>query len=72
MLGRLLHFAVDATLVSTALAGVKRSTGLSIATEKIENEDVRYALEKFLKFGERTLDVGISFIGNSEYFERKQ
>ncbi|KAI1078983.1 hypothetical protein F5B20DRAFT_188133 [Whalleya microplaca] len=41
-LGRLTHYAVDAVLISTILAGMRRSTGLSFKTERIsvgENKD---------------------------------
>ncbi|CAG8717362.1 6260_t:CDS:2, partial [Scutellospora calospora] len=40
-IGRLVHYAADAVLVSAVLAGIKRSTGLTIATNRIENEEVR-------------------------------
>ncbi|KAL1922570.1 uncharacterized protein VTP21DRAFT_10109 [Calcarisporiella thermophila] len=71
MFGRIVHYAVDALLISTALAGIKRSTGLTAATSKIENKDVRSAVESYLNAGERAFDISVSFIGGSSYFERK-
>ncbi|CAO3572138.1 unnamed protein product [Mortierella alpina] len=69
---RLVHYAVDAILISAVLAGIKRSTGLTVASNKIDNKDVRSAVEKYLSIGEWAMDQGIVFLSTSKYFERKQ
>ncbi|CAG8626684.1 7008_t:CDS:2 [Cetraspora pellucida] len=71
-IGRLVHYAADAVLVSAVLAGIKRSTGLTLATHRIENEEVRNAVNKFLGVGEWVVDQGISYMSSSPYFERKR
>ncbi|KAF9273309.1 hypothetical protein BGZ68_001628 [Mortierella alpina] len=69
---RLVHYAVDAILISAVLAGIKRSTGLTVASSKIDNKDVRSAVEKYLSIGEWAMDQGIVFLSTSKYFERKR
>ncbi|KAI5852512.1 hypothetical protein DFP73DRAFT_469823, partial [Morchella snyderi] len=71
-LGKLAHYGFDAILFSAFLAGVKRSTGLTLQTEKIESKDVRSALEKYLNIGEWMMDQSIAVMGSSSYFERKR
>ncbi|KAG0237592.1 hypothetical protein B0O80DRAFT_439069 [Mortierella sp. GBAus27b] len=72
MITKLVHYAADAVLVSAVLAGIKRSTGLSVATQKIESEDVRSYVNKYLGVGEWVVDQGTAFMSSSQYFERKQ
>ncbi|KAI8063353.1 uncharacterized protein B0P05DRAFT_555552 [Gilbertella persicaria] len=72
MWGRLFHFTADAVLVSTVLAGIKRNTGLQPATDKIESEEIRKYVEKYLHVGEWAIDNSITFMNNSDYFERKK
>ncbi|CAG8682547.1 3807_t:CDS:2 [Dentiscutata erythropus] len=70
--GKLVHYAADAVLVSAVLAGIKRSTGLTLATHRIENDEVRNAVNKFLGVGEWVVDQSISYMSTSSYFERKR
>ncbi|KAG0234046.1 hypothetical protein BGW42_006912 [Actinomortierella wolfii] len=72
MLGKVVHYAADAILVSAVLAGIKRSTGLTVASNKIENNDVRNAVDKFLNVGEWVVDQSILIMSASQYFERKR
>ncbi|KAI5855864.1 hypothetical protein BZA05DRAFT_389900 [Tricharina praecox] len=74
MLGKIAHYGFDAILISAFLAGVKRSTGLSLSikTEKIESKEVRSAVDKYLNVGEWVMDQSIAFMGTSAYFERKR
>ncbi|KAI0020127.1 duf1748 domain-containing protein [Xylariomycetidae sp. FL0641] len=80
-LGRLTHYAVDAVLISTILAGMRRSTGLtpfgdgvrpSVKTERIagENNDVNKWVTKYLGVGEWVLDQSVAIAGTSGFFER--
>ncbi|KAG0044305.1 hypothetical protein BGZ83_010467 [Gryganskiella cystojenkinii] len=72
MISKIVHYAADAVLISAVLAGIKRSTGLSVATTKIENQDVRGYVEKYLAVGEWAVDQGTAFMSASQYFERKR
>ncbi|KAI8139961.1 DUF1748-domain-containing protein, partial [Fennellomyces sp. T-0311] len=65
------HVAVDAVLVSTFLAGVKRTTGLQPAVSRIQNKEIRGYVESYLNIGEYVLDTAIVIMNNSPYFERK-
>ncbi|CAG8436346.1 1471_t:CDS:2 [Funneliformis caledonium] len=69
---KIVHFAADAVLVSAVLAGIKRSTGLSVATNNIENQEIRKAVDKFLNVGEWVFDQSILIMNTSAYFERKR
>ncbi|KAI9320395.1 hypothetical protein BX666DRAFT_1907610 [Dichotomocladium elegans] len=71
MWGRLLHLTADALLVSTILAGIRRTTGLSPTISKIENETMRGYVEQYLSLGERVLDTTIVLLSSSSYFEKK-
>ncbi|KAF9913787.1 hypothetical protein BX616_009588 [Lobosporangium transversale] len=72
MISKIVHYTADAVLVSAVLAGIKRSTGLSVATHKIESEDVRTYVDKYLTVGEWVVDQGAAFLSTSQYFERKR
>ncbi|KAG0000897.1 hypothetical protein BGZ79_005343 [Entomortierella chlamydospora] len=72
MISKIVHYAADAVLVSAVLAGIKRSTGLSVATNKIESDDVRVYVDKYLTIGEWVVDQGTAFMSTSKYFERKR
>ncbi|KAF9175841.1 hypothetical protein BGX21_003918 [Mortierella sp. AD011] len=72
MISKIVHYAADAVLVSAVLAGIKRSTGLSVATHKIESDDVRVYVDKYLTIGEWVVDQGTAFMSASQYFERKR
>ncbi|CAO0799056.1 unnamed protein product [Mucor circinelloides] len=72
MLGRIAHFTADAVLLSAVLAGIKRNSGLEPATEKIENEEIRKYVNKYLDIGEWVIDSSVVFMNNSSYFERKK
>ncbi|KAI1319911.1 hypothetical protein EDD11_002586 [Mortierella claussenii] len=72
MIAKIVHYAADAVLVSAVLAGIKRSTGLGVATHKIESEDVRTYVDKYLTVGEWVVDQGSAFLSSSQYFERKR
>ncbi|KAJ1957728.1 hypothetical protein IWQ62_005029 [Dispira parvispora] len=71
MLGRLIHYAADAVLVSAVLAGIRRSSGLTLKTDTVENKELRDLVEKYLDLGEKTLDMGASLLSSSKFFERR-
>ncbi|KAI1193133.1 hypothetical protein F5X97DRAFT_315218 [Nemania serpens] len=71
-LGRLGHYAFDAVLISTILAGMRRSTGLTVRSERItgENTEMNKWVGKYLGVGEWVLDQSVAFAGTSKFFER--
>jgi len=70
MLGRLVHYTVDAVLVSTVLAGVKRSSGFSPDASKISDPTARSIAEKFLGVGETVFDMIQGTAVSNSYFKR--
>ncbi|TRX91581.1 hypothetical protein FHL15_007586 [Xylaria flabelliformis] len=72
VLGRLGHYALDAVLISTILAGMRRSTGLTVRSDRItgENGEMHKWVNKYLGVGEWVLDQSVAFAGTSKYFER--
>ncbi|KAE9975405.1 hypothetical protein EG328_003193 [Venturia inaequalis] len=73
VLGRLTHYAVDAVLLSAFLAGVKRSTGLTVKTEDMtKSADVKKWIDNYLWVGEVVMDQSVALMSSSGYFERKR
>ncbi|KAI0364459.1 DUF1748-domain-containing protein [Pilatotrama ljubarskyi] len=70
VLGRLIHYGVDAVLLSTLLAGVRRSSGFTLETEKITDPTLRSVADKYLGFGESIFDLVQGTAVNSTYFKR--
>jgi len=68
VLGRLVHLGVDAMMVSTIFAGIKRSTGLEPDTSRVTEPTVRTALEKYFAAGDFLFESGLSFVQNSNMF----
>lgn len=52
MFGRIFHLVFDALLISVALSGIKRSTGLTPAVSRLPNKDVRNLMRIYLEAGE--------------------
>ncbi|OBT98551.2 hypothetical protein VE01_03634 [Pseudogymnoascus verrucosus] len=70
--GRLTHYAFDAVLISTILAGMKRSTGLtpSFNTDKItDNKDVKKWIDTYLDVGEWVMDKSVTIAAASGWFK---
>ncbi|KAJ5944629.1 hypothetical protein N7516_004797 [Penicillium verrucosum] len=73
MFGRITHYAFDAVLFSAFLAGVKRSTGLTLNSDKItENKDVKKWVDSYLGVGEWMMDQSVAVMGSSAWFERRR
>jgi hypothetical protein len=73
--GRLAHYAFDAVLISTILAGMKRSTGLSLRADKVTGEkesQVTTWIDKYLGVGEWVMDQSVAIAGSSSWFERRR
>ncbi|EPY52063.1 DUF1748 family protein [Schizosaccharomyces cryophilus OY26] len=70
VLSRLFHYGVDLALVSTCIAGIRRSSGVSFDVEKVHNEDVKLAVEKYLGFGEWAFDQSSNFLSSTNWFKK--
>jgi hypothetical protein len=71
--GRITHIAFDAVLISAFLAGVKRSTGLTLSADKItDSKDIKNWINKYLGVGEWVMDQSVAVLSSTSYFERKR
>jgi len=70
VLGRLVHYTVDAVLLSTVVAGVRRSSGFSPDASAIADPTIRSVAEKFLGVGETVFDMIQATAVNSSYFKK--
>ncbi|KAI7901880.1 uncharacterized protein BX663DRAFT_512695 [Cokeromyces recurvatus] len=71
-MSKLVHYAFDAILITTILAGIKRSTGLQPATSKIESSTIRNYVDKYLNVGEWIFDMTIAYLKHSSYFTKEK
>ncbi|GBE88297.1 Uncharacterized protein YIL156W-B [Sparassis crispa] len=69
-LGKLFHLAVDAVLVSTVVAGVRRSSGFTPETAVITEPTLRSVAERYLGIGETVFDMIQGSAVTSKYFKR--
>ncbi|KAK9896221.1 DUF1748-domain-containing protein [Cystobasidium minutum MCA 4210] len=72
MLGKVMHYMLDAILISTVLAGVRRATGLTAKSNSTKNNDVNTFLKSYLDIGEWVFDASVVLLSRSSYFERKR
>jgi len=70
MLGRLVHWTADVVLVSTVLAGVKRSSGFAPDPTLIGDPTIRSIADRFLGVGETVFDMIQGTAVSSNYFKR--
>ncbi|KAJ2459871.1 hypothetical protein GGF42_001196 [Coemansia sp. RSA 2424] len=72
VVGKLIHISVDLVLLSTALAGIRRSTGLKLKPDGlVEGKDMQGYIERYLSVGEMTMDFAVARMGSSTtYFTR--
>ena len=63
-----MHYAVDAVMVSTILAGIKQSTGLSVDLTQITEPNVRNAVHYYLATGQYVFDRASAFAQSSTFF----
>ncbi|KAI9063436.1 DUF1748-domain-containing protein [Trametes sanguinea] len=71
MLGTLIHWGIDAVLLSAFLAGIRRTTGLTPKLSDVPNKDIRQLLRSYLEFGEYVFDFAVVIFGRSSSFERR-
>jgi len=70
VLGRVVHYAVDAVLLSTVVAGIRRSSGFAPETQLISDPTLRSVAERFLGVGESIFDMAQGTAVNSRYFKK--
>ncbi|ORY70301.1 uncharacterized protein BCR38DRAFT_421714, partial [Pseudomassariella vexata] len=74
VVGRLAHYAFDAVLISTILAGVRRTSGLTPSFEPNtvtgDNKQANKWIEMYLGTGEWVMDTSIAVAGQSGWFKR--
>ncbi|EIN09825.1 DUF1748-domain-containing protein [Punctularia strigosozonata HHB-11173 SS5] len=70
MIGRLVHYGVDAVLLSTVLAGVRRSSGFSPSTDALSDPTFKSLADKYLGVGETIFDVIQATAVNSTFFKK--
>ncbi|TRM64881.1 hypothetical protein BD626DRAFT_490230 [Schizophyllum amplum] len=70
MLGRLVHYSVDAVLLSTVLAGIRRSSGFTPNPAQIPEGTPRSLFERYLGVGETIFDMAQATAVNSQYFKK--
>ncbi|KAJ2868981.1 Astra associated protein 1 Asa1 [Coemansia erecta] len=68
-IGKAIHISVDLVLISAVMAGIRRSTGLTIATNDPKNS-VYLAAKSYLEIGERVIDITQPILASSKYFKR--
>ncbi|KAJ2901837.1 hypothetical protein GGI21_004635, partial [Coemansia aciculifera] len=58
VVGKLVHIGIDLVLLSTALAGIRRSTGLKFKPDSVvASKDMQSYIERYLSVGEMTMDL---------------
>lgn len=67
-LGRIFRYAVDAMMVSTVLAGIKHTSGLTPDVARINEPTVRHVAEKYLEAGDFCFETALSMAQGSNYF----
>jgi len=72
MLGKVMHYTFDAILISTILAGIRRSTGITPKVSSAKDSEVNSFLTSYLDIGEWVFDATVLVIGRSAFFERKR
>lgn len=70
VLGRAVHYAVDAVLLSTVIAGVRRSSGFTLNSETVSDPTIRGVADKFLGVGETVFDMIQATAVNSSWFKK--
>ncbi|KAJ1647067.1 hypothetical protein LPJ64_001531 [Coemansia asiatica] len=73
-IGRFVHIGVDLVLLSAALAGIRRTTGLKFKPDSLtDSKDVQGYIESYLNIGEKALDIATAQMGNSPgYFSKSK
>ncbi|KAJ2802715.1 hypothetical protein H4R20_003175, partial [Coemansia guatemalensis] len=69
---KLIHLGVDLVLISTALAGIRRSTGYRLKSESLtDSKTAGEYIDKYLYVGEKTIDMATSQMSSYPRFFSK-
>ncbi|WVQ82000.1 hypothetical protein IAT38_004127 [Cryptococcus sp. DSM 104549] len=71
VLGRLIHYAVDALAISTVLAGVKKTTGFAPSTDLIPDSSIKSLTDTYLGAGQTVFDIVAGQAVTSQYFKKQ-
>jgi len=71
VLGKIVHLTIDAVLLSTVFAGIRRTSGFSPDASGISDPILRSIAERYLNIGETVFDIAQASAVNSSYFKRK-
>ncbi|OMJ15023.1 hypothetical protein AYI70_g7532, partial [Smittium culicis] len=71
-ISKIVHLSVDAILLTTALAGIKRTTGYEIKHKNIStDENITKYINNYFLFGEKALDFAADQMKKyPDYFEK--
>ena len=70
MIGRIARFAFDVVLLSTTLAGIRRSAGITPNTDAIQSDEIKKWTKAYLDMGETCLDYAVAAAATNTYFKR--
>jgi len=71
LVGKVVHYSFDAILISTIVAGIRRSTGLTLRPNAVDSPDMQSYVRRYLEVGEWVLDSSSNIMAASGYFERR-
>ncbi|KAH8925566.1 DUF1748-domain-containing protein [Atractiella rhizophila] len=72
MLGRLVHYGVDAVMLTTILAGIKRTSGFQLSTNPFPEGTPRNFANQYLGIGEKIFDMACAASFTSGWFEKSE
>ncbi|KAJ1719814.1 hypothetical protein LPJ53_005482 [Coemansia erecta] len=72
LIGTLTHASFDIMLVAVCLAGIRRSTGLTLRIGYFENKNYRSVLGFIVGAGENIFDVAAAFMAGYPSIFRRQ
>ncbi|WVQ99962.1 hypothetical protein IAU59_007105 [Kwoniella sp. CBS 9459] len=70
VLGRLVHYGLDALAITTILAGVKKTTGYAPSTDLIPDSSIKSITDSYLSAGETVFGIVAGQAVTSQYFKR--
>lgn len=71
LFGKVIHYSFDAVLLSAIVAGVRRSSGLTLRSNSVDDPNAKHYLRVYLGVGEWMLDTSATLMSASGYFERR-
>ncbi|KAJ2234929.1 hypothetical protein H4R99_002816 [Coemansia sp. RSA 1722] len=72
LVGTLTHASFDVVLIAVCLAGIRRSTGLTLRTNYLNNKNYRSILGFVVGLGENLFDVAVAFMSAYPSIFRRQ